>query len=55
MQNFAEVPLVAGVREVVLAASVEGARVVQQRAGVAEQVECDVAECDVLLELFGVL
>ena len=47
----AELGLVAEVGEIVLAAPVGRARVVQERARVAEQIECDVAERDVLLEL----
>ena len=49
----AELGLVAEVGEVVLAAPVRRARVVQQRAGVPEQVEGDVAERDVLFEFGG--
>ena len=49
----AELGLVAEVREIVLAAPVGRARVVQEGAGVPEQVERDVAERDVLLELGG--
>ena len=49
----AELRLVAEVGEVVLGAPGRRARVVQERAGVAEQVERDVAERDVLLELGG--